>query len=67
MAHDLKSPLMVIRGSAENLQDNDSNEYTQTIINEADYMSTLISRILSLSKLESNQENMKSEEVNIKR
>lgn len=66
MAHDLKSPLMVIRGSAENLQDNESNEYTQTIINEADYMSTLISRILSLSKLESNQEKMKSEEVNFK-
>ena len=66
MAHDLKSPLMVIRGSAENLQDNESNEYTQTIINEADYMSTLISRILSLSKLESNQEKMKSEEINFK-
>lgn len=66
MAHDLKSPLMVIRGSAENLQDNESNEYTEAIINEADYMSNLISRILSLSKLESNQENMKSEEVNIK-
>lgn len=64
MAHDLKSPLMVIRGSAENLQDNGSNEYAETIINEADYMSTLISRILSLSKLESNQEKMKSEEVN---
>ncbi|MCR5226365.1 MAG: HAMP domain-containing histidine kinase [Eubacterium sp.] len=66
MAHDLKSPLMVIRGSAENLQDNESNEYTQTIINEADYMSTLISRILSLSKLEANQEKMKSEEINFK-
>jgi len=66
MAHDLKSPLMVIRGSAENLQDNGSNEYAETIINEADYMSTLISRILSLSKLESNQEKMKSEEVNFK-
>lgn len=66
MAHDLKSPLMVIRGSAENLQDNGPNEYTEAIINEADYMSNLISRILSLSKLESNQENMKSEEVNIK-
>ena len=64
MAHDLKSPLMVIRGSAENLQDNGPNEYTQTIINEADYMSTLISRILSLSKLESDQKKMKSEEVN---
>ena len=66
MAHDLKSPLMVIRGSAENLQDNGPNEYTETIINEADYMSNLISRILSLSKLESNQEKMKSEEFNIK-
>lgn len=66
MAHDLKSPLMVIRGSAENLQDNEANEYTQTIINEADYMSNLISRILSLSKLESNQEKMKSEKVNFK-
>ncbi|MCR5105113.1 MAG: HAMP domain-containing histidine kinase [Eubacterium sp.] len=66
MAHDLKSPLTVIRGSAENLQDNGSNEYAETIINEADYMSTLISRILSLSKLESNQEKMKSEAVNFK-
>ena len=68
MAHDLKSPLMVIRGSAENLQDEDKyeNEYAKTIIEESDYMSSLISRILSLSKLESNQTEMKREEVDIK-
>ena len=68
MAHDLKSPLMVIRGSAENLQDEEKNEneYAKTIIEESDYMSSLISRILSLSKLESNQTEMKREEVDIK-
>jgi hypothetical protein len=68
MAHDLKSPLMVIRGSAENLQDEmkSENEYARTIIEESDYMSSLISRILSLSKLDSNQTEMKREDVDIK-
>ena len=104
MAHDLKSPLMVIRGSAENLQDEMQrknlqdetksekpldetqsenlqdetqsenlqdekkieNDYARTIIEESDYMSGLISRILSLSKLESNQAEMKKEDIDVK-
>ena len=66
MAHDLKSPLMVIRGSAENMQDMTDNEYAKTIVDEADYMSSLISRILSFSKLESDQTKMKKEAIDVK-
>ncbi|SNU07086.1 Histidine kinase-, DNA gyrase B-, and HSP90-like ATPase [Lachnospiraceae bacterium] len=66
MAHDLKSPLMVIRGSAENIQDMTDNDYAKTIVDEADYMSSLITRILSFSKLESDQTKMKKEAIDIK-
>ena len=57
---------MVIRGSAENIQDMTDNEYAKTIVDEADYMSSLISRILSFSKLESDQTKMKKEAIDVK-
>ncbi len=56
LAHDLKSPLMVISGYAENLQSGvspDKNEhYISAILDNVRYMDSIIASVLELSKLE---------------
>lgn len=56
MAHDLKSPLMAIRGYAENLKENVNSDkkdyYADSILTNSDYMNSLISDNLELLKLE---------------
>lgn len=56
LAHDLKSPLMVISGYAENLQENintDKREhYAGAILENVKYMDSIIADVLELSKLE---------------
>ncbi len=56
LAHDLKSPLMVISGYAENLQDNvntdKSEHYAEAILENVKYMDNIIADVLELSRLE---------------
>jgi len=56
LAHDLKSPLMVISGYAENLQSGvspDKNKhYISAILDNVRYMDSIIASVLELSKLE---------------
>ncbi|MBQ8412328.1 MAG: HAMP domain-containing histidine kinase, partial [Lachnospiraceae bacterium] len=69
MAHDLKSPLMAISGSAENLKGNlntDKKEYyAESIIDNVDYMNSIISNILELSRLETGKLRLKKERIDI--
>lgn len=60
VSHEIKTPLAVIRSYAgalqrENLSEQERREYAQTIASASDSLSTLISNILRLNKLE-NQE-----------
>lgn len=80
MAHDLKTPLTSLRGSAENLEDmmksmnRDSKEcagdefvkYSGNIIRNADYMNELINKTLTLSKLESGDPMLEKQEVSVR-
>lgn len=70
MAHDLKSPLMIISGYAENLKGNpnmDKREhYATSILDTVDYMNSIISNILELSRLETGRIILKKEELDIK-
>lgn len=56
MAHDLKSPLMVISGYAENLKDSVHSEkrnyYTEEILKCVAYMNDIIADMLTLGRLE---------------
>lgn len=56
LAHDLKSPLMVISGYAENLSENVNPEnrqhYADAILENVRYMDNIIADVLDLSKLE---------------
>lgn len=69
MAHDLKSPLMAISGYAENLKGNlntDKKEYyAESIIDNVDYMNSIISNILELSRLETGKLRLKKERIDI--
>ncbi|MCR4991692.1 MAG: HAMP domain-containing histidine kinase [Lachnospiraceae bacterium] len=54
MAHDLKSPLMVMQGFSENLKENVHSEkkeyYSEEIFNNVQYLNGLIDKNLSFSK-----------------
>ncbi len=56
LAHDLKSPLMAISGYAENIAENNNPEkhdyYAIAIMENTEYMNTIISSTLELSKTE---------------
>jgi len=57
VSHDFKTPLSLIYAYAEAAEDNTDNEqvkeYIQTIIQQSENMSDLVTRLLSLSQLES--------------
>lgn len=56
LAHDLKTPLTAISGYAENLRESvhteKRDEYADAILENAQYMDSLIADVLSLAKLE---------------
>lgn len=60
LAHDLKSPLMVISGYAENLENGVNPEknahYASAILENVRYMDNIIANVLDLSKLEDGTE-----------
>lgn len=70
MAHDLKSPLMVISGYAENLKENPDIEkrshYIDAISNNVEYMNEIISNILELSRVEQGNIIVNLNEINIR-
>lgn len=72
VSHDLKTPIGIISGYAEGLKDgivsgDDTNLYLQTIIDEATKMNSLVTSMLELSKLESNEVTLSLTSFNIVR
>ena len=76
MAHDLKTPLMVLRGNAENLVDvmNSDEEgdkakgdkYAENIMTNVDYMTSLINKTLMLSSLESGNGALEKKDISVR-
>ncbi len=70
MAHDLKSPLMVNSGYAENLMEQDLTEkaqrFAKSIMENTEYMNRLIEKSLELSKVESGNYKLHKEDVNLR-
>ena len=71
MAHDLKSPLMVISGFAENLLEQDLAEkpkhFTSSILDNVQYMNQIIDKVLELSKVESAEYKLQKEHVDLRK
>lgn len=71
MAHDLKSPLMVISGFAENLLEQDLAEkpkhFTSSILDNVQYMNQIIDKVLELSKVESAEYKLQKEDVDLRK
>ena len=69
MAHDLKSPLMVISGYAENIASGNTPDktehYATLILDTAKYMDQMITNILDLSKLEDGKVALDKREVSL--
>ena len=65
MAHDLKTPLTVIRGYAENLLDDTekSTDRLGKIIATTDEIDDMVSKMLDVSRPDSNRLEMKKEEI----
>ena len=76
MAHDLKTPLMVLRGNAENLVDvmhsdeesdrTKGDKYAGNIMTNVDYMTMLINKTLMLSSLESGVGELEKKDISIR-
>lgn len=69
MAHELKTPLFVIGGYAENLLDNintDKQEhYAQVILQKSNDVNGLVERMLDYSRLDSGYDKIQTEKVNL--
>jgi signal transduction histidine kinase len=69
MAHDLRTPLTVMSGYAQNLKENiqtDKREYYADSINKnVDYMTGIITDIMDLSKLEENMSKTSKETADL--
>ena len=69
MAHDLKSPLMVISGYAENLLEQNLPEkaqhFSKSIMENTTYMNQIIEKTLELSKVENGSYKLQKESVDL--
>ena len=71
VSHDLKTPLTMIKGYAEMIQDisgddkEKRNAHTKVIIDEADRLTMLVNDILDLSKLQNKMTSLDLKETNI--
>lgn len=71
VSHELKTPIALIQGYAEGLtagvaeSPEDRDFYCNTIAEEADRMNTMVTQLLSLSRLELGRENVQSEPVDL--
>ncbi len=70
MAHDLKSPLMVISGYAENLLEQNLPEkaqhFSKSIMENTTYMNEIIEKTLELSKVENGSYKLQKESVDLR-
>lgn len=70
IAHELKTPLGIIRGFSENLKENTNTEkngyYIEQIIGQTEVMDELVQEMIYVSKLDSNKLVLKNEEISIK-
>lgn len=66
-SHELKTPLMSIQGYAEGVKTNiiSLDEGIDTILRQSDKMQVLIDEILNLSKIDSGQLSLNSNEINL--
>jgi len=68
VAHELKTPLGIIKSYTESLKDmseENKEEYTDVIINEVNHMDKLIQEMLELSRLEAKARTLRFEEVEL--
>lgn len=69
LAHDIKTPLFILSGYAENLMENVQTEkrahYAGVIVSQADEVNRRVSRMLELSKLDSPHLRLKKSDVNL--
>lgn len=71
VSHDLRTPLTMVKSYAEMIRDlsgnnpEKRNKHLQVIIDEADRLNTLVSDMLTLSKMQSGVEAMRPEEFDI--
>ena len=67
IAHELKTPLSVVRSLAENIEEEESADtrtyFTQSIVNQTERMDGLIQEMLFISKMDSDEVKLKMEEV----
>lgn len=67
MAHDLKTPLTVIKGYSENLLDNENkgknDDYLHKIINKTDEINSMISDMLDISRIDSSGFEMERKDI----
>ena len=68
IAHDLKSPLTIIKGYAENLADasDSENEYISGIVNKIDDMNEIIDKSILMSKSKNIKAELNMTKVNVK-
>lgn len=70
IAHELKTPLSVIRNFSENLQENEHSQkreyYLEQIINQTENMDDLVKEMIYISKLDSEELVLKKEPLSLK-
>lgn len=70
IAHELKTPLGIIRGFSENLKENinvgKKDYYIEQIIGETEVMDELVQEMIYVSKLDSNKLVLKKEKISIR-
>lgn len=68
-AHELKTPLSVIRGFAENLKENTVEEkrdyYLDQIISQTEQMDNLVREMIAISKMDSNEMTWEKESISM--
>lgn len=70
VSHEIKTPLAIIQNyitalQQEDLNEEEKNEYMDTIIKSAEKLTTLVSNILKLNKLENQKTKIQAEEWNL--
>lgn len=70
IAHDLKTPLAIVKAYTENweyIDDKDRTEYAEKLNAEVDNMAAMINNMLNMSKLDQSEEDLELEEVDLYR
>lgn len=71
IAHEMKTPLGVVRGFAENLKENTNEEkqeyYIDQIVNQTEHMDEMIKEMIYVSKLDSDKVVLNKTEISMKK